>query len=371
VAKKEGFLPVVATPRLRFRIDAVDSDKPSESGGHTMADNLSAAAFVDGRLHVGGDEGDLVAVLDSDGRGGFFEQDAAGRIAVYGLVDRLKKGVGPDGETIRVGREIDIEGLAFEDDSLWVVGSHAWRRKRIPRGTEPAEALARIERGVEPQFGRCLLARLDVGDPDNGDHRRLSAHRRHGDILSAAVAAHPVLGTFARQSSKENGLDIEGLAVRKRRLMLGCRGPVVGGFAAILDLKLAEDSGELVFADPDKALAVHYLRLDGFGVRDLARDGDDLLILSGPTMEAPGAAAIWRWREAFGVRRADHVEPDGPAPALRKIGQIEGTGPKGKPEAICFMPGEPDRLLVLRDGAAKGASDGQITVEAEVVAIAG
>jgi hypothetical protein len=371
MARPTDPLPVVATLRLRFQPEPVDSDKLSGREARTMADNLSAAVFIGSELYVGGDEGDLISVLEADRRDTFVERGKDHRIAVYDCVKPLKRGLGPDGETIEVKREVDIEGLAYEDGYLWVVGSHAWRRKRIPPGTGPAEALALIERGTEPKFDRCLLARIDPADLGHGRHGRLASHRRHGDILSAAVASHPVLGDFYGRSSKENGLDIEGIAIRKRRVLLGCRGPVVGGFAVILDLKLAEEGGDLVFANPDKALAVHYLRLNGFGIRDLLRSGDDLLILSGPTMEAPGAAAIWRWQDAFGTRRTDHVVDDGRASPIVLLGEIEGTGPKGKPEAIAFMPGDPERLLVLRDGAARSGGRSRPTASAEVVAIAG
>jgi hypothetical protein len=368
MAKTGDRLPIVAQAKLSFAAAPVGS-KPAAPGAHTMADNLSAAAFIGGALFVGGDEEDLIAVLNADGPD-FIEQEADDRIAVYDRVKPLKKGIDADGGTIAVKREIDIEGLAFEDGALWVAGSHAWRRRRIPRGTDPAEALETIAKGVQPQLGRCLLARLSM---DGGKDRRLKAHRRHGDILSAAVAAHPVLGPFTIHSSKENGLDIEGLAVRKRRVFLGCRGPVVGGFAVVLDIKLAEDGDELDFADPDKALAVHYLRLDGFGIRDLHRAGEDLLILTGPTMEEPGAATIWRWRDAFATRRIDNViaDPQEPGSPIVRIGEIEGSGPMGKPEAIVALPETPQRLLVLRDGAAKTRRGSRVTVTADIVAIGG
>jgi hypothetical protein len=40
------------------------------------------------------------------------------------------------------------------------------------------------------------------------------------------------------------------------------------------------------------------LDLDGLGVRDLCPDGDDLLILAGPTMDLDGPVRIYRWRGA-------------------------------------------------------------------------
>lgn len=357
-------LPVVARPTLTFAADPIASTKPGRPGAHTLADNLSAAAFVGDRLIVGGDEGDILGLLDPV-EGGYRE---AGRIAVYGVkgVKRLASGIDADGNSVTVRNEIDIEGLAFEDGALWIAGSHARRRRRVLPGTGPGKALKAIERGITPELGRSLIARIA---PDGSAGIRLRSHPRHGDLLTAAIAAHPVLGPFTGQSSKENGLDIEGLAVRGRRLLLGCRGPVVGGLAVIVDIKLAKEGRHLVFANPDRAIAVHYLRLDGYGIRDLVRDGPDLLILTGPAMDDPGPAAIWRWREAFGSRRRDGVVSDRKDGPLARVGTLEGGGRRGKPEAITVLPGEPDRLLVLRDSAPHRRDDATVRVTAEIVTV--
>ncbi|MFN3854374.1 MAG: DUF3616 domain-containing protein [Phreatobacter sp.] len=359
-------LAVVARPCLTFSAEPIPTDMPGRPGSHTLADNLSAAAFVGNRLIVGGDEGDIIGLLDPVGRG----YRETGRIAVDGVsgIRRLSQGTDAEGGTVRVRDEIDIEGLAFEDGALWIAGSHARRRRRILPGTDPDRALKAIERGITPELGRCLIARMD---PDGRSGLRLKSHPRHGDLLWAAIAGHPVLGPFASQSAQENGLDIEGLAVHGQRLMLGCRGPVVGGFAVIIDIKLAEEGRNLVFANPDKAIAVHYLRLDGYGIRDLVRDGEDLLILTGPTMEEPGAAAIWHWREAFASRRRDAVLPDDKKGPVIRIGSLEGSGPEGKPEAIAFLPGEPDRLLVLHDGATHRPDSEPVRIRAQVIQLPG
>lgn len=359
-------LAVVARPRLTFSGEPIPTGKPGKAGSHTLADNLSAAAFAGDRLIVGGDEGDIIGLLDPVD-GGYGE---TGRIAVYGVggIRRLPQGIDAEGGAIKVNDEIDIEGMAFEGGALWIAGSHARRRRRVLPGTDPARALKTIGKGIKPELGRCLIARME---PDGSSGLRLKSHPRHGDLLGAAIAGHPVLGPFASQSAKENGLDIEGLAVHGRRLMLGCRGPVVGGFAVVIDVKLAEEGRHLVFANPDKAIAVHYLRLDGYGIRDLARDGEDLLILTGPTMEEPGPAALWRWREAFGTSRRDAVVPDDRAGPLVRLGSIEGSGPAGKPEAIALLPGEPDRLLVLRDSAPHRRDGGQVSILAEVIGLPG
>ena len=48
----------------------------------------------------------------------------------------------------------------------------------------------------------------------------------------------PVLGPFVGLPSKENGLDIEGLAVRGDTVLLGLRGPVIRGYALVVRLEM-------------------------------------------------------------------------------------------------------------------------------------
>ncbi|MFD2883464.1 DUF3616 domain-containing protein [Pseudomonas lini] len=46
-----------------------------------------------------------------------------------------------------------------------------------------------------------------------------------------------------------------------------------------------------------------FLQLDGLGVRDLCIDGDDMLILAGPTMNLDGPVSLFRWHD--GARPTD------------------------------------------------------------------
>jgi hypothetical protein len=52
-------------------------------------------------------------------------------------------------------------------------------------------------------------------------------------------------------------------------------------------------TGRLTIAGP---VFKRLLALDGLGIRDLKRDGDDLLILAGPTTGLSGPVALYRWR---------------------------------------------------------------------------
>jgi hypothetical protein len=53
-----------------------------------------------------------------------------------------------------------------------------------------------------------------------------------------------------------------------------------------------------------------FLDLDGLGVRDLGHDGDDVLVLAGPTMDLDGPARVYRWRGAAPGRHHTAVRQD-------------------------------------------------------------
>src|SRR6266508_350209 len=101
----------------------------------------------------------------------------------------------------------------------------------------------------------------------------------------------------SRVASKENRVDIEGLAVKDGRLYFGFRGPVLrDGWVPIL----------VTAWDDVDAAEVRYVQLDGRGIRDIAVVDDGFLILAGPvamptcrTASTSGTVAMSSPREAM------------------------------------------------------------------------
>lgn len=214
--------------------------------------------------------------------------------------------------------EVDIEGLDIAGAQLWLVGSHASRRRK------PKDKDGSAKRLMSPKISsnRFLLARLAVDDGEiltgrsaDGTPRSaalLPMKSEGGNPLTSILAADPYLGPFLARAmvggdsdsavplpGKDNGFDIEGLAVRDDRVYLGLRGPVLRGWAVLLVLSPvdSDEPGRLELRPVAKGgplVAKHFLWLNGMGIRDLTFDGDDLLILAGPTMDVDGTAAIWR-----------------------------------------------------------------------------
>jgi len=59
--------------------------------------------------------------------------------------------------------------------------------------------------------------------------------------LTEALRGDQHLGLFIVIPGKDNGFDIEGLAGAGKRLFIGLRGPVLRGWAVILEVELKED----------------------------------------------------------------------------------------------------------------------------------
>jgi hypothetical protein len=211
--------------------------------------------------------------------------------------------------------EVDIEGMDYADNYLWFTGSHSLKRNKT-KGKHEQKDIARIAR-VKPEANRFLLARIPVigntlfascSHPEKPQHMLTAAtlaHSGNSNALIEALRDDDHLGPFLSfpLGDKENGFNIEGLAVRGNRVLLGLRGPVLDGWAIILDLELQEtEAGVLSLStsdDGNPAYRKHFLDLDGLGVRELQFVGDDLLVLAGPTMRVEGAMKLFRIKDAL------------------------------------------------------------------------
>jgi len=120
-----------------------------------------------------------------------------------------------------------------------------------------------------------------------------------GNELTRALSQDEHLQPFLEIPGKDNGFDIEGLAVANGRILLGLRGPVLRGWAVILEVELRENKQDpsilkLKNIGPaDQPYRKHFVDLGGLGIRDLCIHGNDLLILAGPTMDLDGPVTIF------------------------------------------------------------------------------
>ncbi|HEY0001944.1 MAG TPA: DUF3616 domain-containing protein, partial [Actinoplanes sp.] len=184
---------------------------------------------------------------------------------------------------------------------------------------------------------------------DGVRHRAAALSGR--DDLRALLRRDEHLARFLDIPGKDNGLDIEGIAVSGDRVYLGLRGPVLRGWAFVLELRpyvTDDDLSRLRLRpfDDGELYRKHVLDLDGLGVRDLCPSGDDLLILAGPTMDLDGPVRVYRWHGASRVAMPTIVRGD----LLSR--EVELTYGEGDDHAEGLSLFGPDRILVVFDSPA-------------------
>lgn len=279
--------------------------------------------------------------------------------------------------------EIDIEGLAYAADAgyLWVVGSHSLKRKKAEADKSAQKNIKRLST-VEADGNRFLLARLPVvqqndsyvlADKVDGDGR--TAAQLHGNALgndlTAEIAKDDQLRDFLRIPGKDNGFDIEGLAVIGSRLLLGLRGPVLRGWSVLLEIEPEADGDStetLVLkkiGPQGRGYRKHFFALDGLGVRDLCSSGDELLILAGPSMDLDGPVTVFRWRGSFATDEEQVVFAD----QLQRVLEVPFGNGDDHAEGMCLFKSAEEGselLLIVYDAAAQRRKHGDRSVEGDL-----
>jgi hypothetical protein len=259
------------------------------------------------------------------------------------------------------------------------VGSHSLRRRQVKAKHSGDKALRRLAK-VTGQANRQVLVRIPVAEVDGlptlvpelahgGRRHRAAVFGAHGTDLRDLLADDEHLGPFLPIPGKDNGLDVEGIAVTGPRVYLGLRGPVLRGWAVVLELRPEvhpDDPGRLVLRpfDDGRRYRKHVLRLEGLGVRDLCPHGDDLLVLAGPTMDLDGPVHVFRWRDALTTEAPQVVRGD---LLTREVTLAYGEGDDHAEGLGLLGPAEDPRLLVVYDSPAPVRHTGDGCITADVV----
>jgi len=330
---------------LRFTKGAIDADT------HV---NLSAVRSDGPCLWIAGDETATVERLTGTPAG-------YGEHRTFPLADLVELPGGPEDE-------VDVEGLARQGAYLWAVGSHSSRRKQIKDKHDDAKGVRRLAQ-VTDEPSRHVVARLAITEGSGGLPTVVpTAGEATSAILpggiSALLADDDHLAPFLAIPGKDNGFDVEGVAVHGDSLYLGLRGPVLRGWAVVLEVQPQSgrkpDRLQLAELTDGELYRKYFLDLCGLGVRDLCPDGDDLLVLAGPSMDLDGPVRVYRWHDAL---------DDPPQVVRRKALSRELDLPYGDgddhAEGIALLPGR--RLLVTYDCPAPDRLTEPGTVLADII----
>ena len=347
---------------LRFDREARDPER--------LRRHLSACARDrDGHLWLGTDELTALSRLKQKTPGVFAKHDDTN------LSDRL--------QLVEDDQEVDVEGLDIDEDRLWIVGSHTSTRKGVKQGKDMEKNLQRLTQ-VEARPNRCLIACATI---TNGRLKTDAIAQLpispEGNALTLALRADAHLGPFlfrapeepsggAQLASKENGFDIEGVAARGEHLFLGLRGPVLRGWAMLLELRAERTAGDTLALGPigasGRPYRKHLLQLAGMGIRDLCWQERDLLILAGPTMDIAGPQAVYRLRSPEDLPDDSISELDGSR--LQHLFHLPLVSEGDKAEGLCRCDApEGPGLLVVYDAPRPERLIGDDAVLADVFSL--
>ncbi len=344
----------------------------SSEAAPTLPNDLSAVARIGKTLWLASDEGAHLDRLVETTPGQYGQRKQLPLEQIFAIDS---EGSEKDGNSLKPGSEMDIEGLAIDGQeggpwSLWIVGSHATTRKApMPETMSRKKALKRLTKTERPSnrffLGRVPLALLpdqtfDIpsrSDIADGHGPETFSFDRKKSALVDLLEDDPHLKRFLKLPSKENGLDVEGLAVRGERVFLGCRGPVLRGYAVIIELALKSESGQLAAQrlEGKQRYRKYFLPLGGLGTRSILLDGEDMIILAGPTMPVGVPSQVYRWQ---GAMRHEESAVIGDS-ELELLGDLHANIDDDRPEAIEHWSREEGArsLMVVHDTPAPGRVD--------------
>ena len=278
--------------------------------------NVSAVAAAGDYLWTASDEMRTVECLEPRGQGY--------RLHGQFKLDELFPGLpGAEKEL-----EADVEALDVAHGRLWICGSHSLTR----RSRDKTDAV--VDPRIRDRPSRRLLGSVELGKDGGGLVAPGKALPYDGaGSLRAVLGSHPHITPFMDLPSKENGLDIEGLLIFRRKIYVGMRGPVVDNIALVAAIGMARD-----VAINETGVFAHFVDLGGLGVRDMTRWNDGILILAGPVNGADGPFRLLQWTP----RRKVKIQE------TEKVLDLQ-TG-ADHPEGICALNrGGADGLIVLYD----------------------
>jgi len=338
--------PVAADSHLRLRL--VDAE------ARRLSTSLSAIEHIDHSLWIAGDESTSLVRLTLDRQGDYGDQKS---FALGDFFPALRR---------KVKQEMDLEALSWDADEsrLWFVGSHSLRRKDrealdSAASDEALTALGKIDR----QQNRYVLGSVVLQDAADGSGRTPVSGSatavpfdEESSSLVSLLKSDAGFAPFMDIPSKENGFDIEGLAVAPSRLFLGLRGPVMRGLAGVLQFRVANGKDVVLKADGGTKPWRHcLLDLGGLGVRDLCVQDKDLLVLAGPTMKLDGPVRLYRWKGALDGDASGLVDGN----ALQPLFNIAFGEGSDHAEGIALLKtGEGKRLIVVYDSPSPARLNG-------------
>ena len=194
--------------------------------------------------------------------------------------------------------EIDIEGMSVnynKDEqivTLFIVGSHSLKRSKVKSKNKYTKNRKRIEEVIpEDKKNTIFVVKLDANTGKKLKKSKTISIKKivENDIL---------LKEFTHIPSKENGVDIEGIASDGDTLYLGFRGPVLR--ENYVPIMVIDD-----WENKNLDYELRFVQLDGNGIRDITKVDDGFLIIAGPVGDGKTPYELYFWNGVDGIPGKD------------------------------------------------------------------
>jgi len=225
--------------------------------------------------------------------------------------------------------DLDLESVAIENNMVYVTGSHSRARLIGKKNEKQGGGVGTIQTFPTRDF----VIRFPLNEQGR-------AGKIETISLRKLLDEHAVLKDFVPLASKENGIDIEGIAAKDGLLYFGFRGPVLrSNWVPILVCPFDAPHGN----------DVRYVQLGGRGIRDLTAVQDGFLILAGPVGDSYQAFQIYFWNGKSGLPE------NGEAGAAIHLCDLPVNG-KGRAEGLGVREeGKKSwNVVIVSDGLPKG-----------------
>ncbi|MDB5779674.1 MAG: hypothetical protein JWP93_2039 [Polaromonas sp.] len=267
----------------------------------------------------------------------------------------------PDAEPValRAGSgELDAEGAATDGRHVYIAGSHSAKRNDCASNPGSRHVL-RLR--LDPATGRAVRSPAGGALADVADSGRLWAIMQAQPALAPHVGERKCLGSEppedAPKLAGQQGVNIEGLAVRDGRLHFGFRGPVLKDTALVLAVDADALFGAQAARDP-KATVTRLALGPHRGIRDMVAVKTGFLLLAGPDDSPAHHNAGWvvAWWDGQSAAEGRVVQPKILAALDLSRVELRKCDKELKPEAMTVLEETPAayRLLVLSDGLCDG-----------------
>ncbi|MDN5211894.1 DUF3616 domain-containing protein [Fulvivirgaceae bacterium BMA12] len=229
-------------------------------------------------------------------------------------------------------KEVDIEAITHDGHgTFYVLGSHSAKRKKVTEDRSYRNNRKRIQ-VVKQEKSRSNLFRLKF------DFSSMSIEDTTSTDLDIIFEQDNILKLFNNIPSKENGIDLEGIAYREEQLFLGFRGPVLReNFVPVI----------VTTFNNIKDYEMRFVDLNGRGIRDLVAVSNGFLIVAGPVSKGDGRFYLHFWSGQDEIPGHDRVIEKN-----KCIGEIPTPHPEAKAEGITILEETEEhyRAIMVFDG---------------------